>query len=278
MYLNSRLISVAMYTQLREKKLVHLQVSVHVLGSNYTQTGPPHTATATILLEQDPVIRLHDTPSTLTVEVDTPFSLQIQAAHILPSPHPLTYQLHPSPDSLNSHISIDTLGEVTGVVTIDTIAEILRRGGANITVIVTNEFGSHLEFIIHLIFPPTPPLPLNSDLSFTVAENHSLAMSLLELATLVLVDPNGDPVTLLQTNWEGGVFQLFPLGPSEGEEWRWEGRLFVDQTRLDFETQLSHSLNLTVADSVDSSLSTSLTIHITVTSENEHTPMFVNFK
>ena len=248
-----------------------------MLGSNYTRNGPPHKATASILLEQDPVIRLHDTPSQLTVEVDVPFSLQIHTAHILPSPQSLTYQLHTSPPSLNSRITIDTLGEVTGVVTIDTIPEILRGGGANITVGVANQFGSYLELTIPLHFPPTPPLLLNSDLSFMVAENHTLAMANKELSTLVLIDPNGDLVAIPYTTWEDGIFQLFPVGYIE--VWRWEGRLFVDQTRLDFETQSSYSLNLTVADSAaNSSLSTSLTIHITLTSENEHTPVFVNFK
>ena len=250
-----------------------------MLGSNYTQTGPPHKATATILLEQDPVIRIHDTPSQLTVEVDLPFSLQIHTAHILPSTHPLTYQIHTSPLSLNSHITINTLGEITGVVTIETITDILRGGGANITVGVANQYGSYLELTIPLVFPPTPPLLLNSDLSFTVSENHTLAMANKPLSTLVLIDPNGDTVAVPYTTWEGGVFQLFPLGHSEGEVWRWEGRLFVDQTRLDFETLSSHSLNLTVADSAaNSSLSTSLAIHITVTSENEHAPVFVNFR
>ena len=248
-----------------------------MLGSNYTQTGPPHRATATIILEQDPVIRLHDAPSQLMVEVDELFSLQIHAAHILPSSQPLTYHLHTSPDSLQSHITIDQLGEVMGVITVETIPDILGVGGANLTVGVANEYGSSLNLTIPILFPPTPPLPLNSDLSFVVAENHSMAMRFHPIATLSLVDPNGDPVTLPATSWEDGTFELYPLGAELGV-WLWEGGLFVDQTMLDFESQLSYSLNLSVTDSVNSSLSTSLTILITVTSENEHAPQFINFK
>ena len=248
-----------------------------MFSSNYTQTGPPHTAMATIILEQDPVIRLHDTPTELTAEVDKPFSFQIHAAHILPSSQPLTYHLHTSPDSLKSQISINSLGEVTGVIPIDTVTSILKVGGANMTVGVSNEFGSSLNLTIPIVFPPTPPLSLTSDLSFSVAENHTMAAPFHLLATLVFVDPNGDPVTLSTTSWEEDVFELYPLGAEEWA-WLWEGWLFVDQTGLDYENQSLYSLPLTVTDSANGSLSTSLTILVTVVSENEHAPQFVNFK
>ena len=250
---------------------------MHVLGSNYTQTSPPHRATATITLEQDPVIRLHDTPTELTVEVGVPFTLQLHAAHILPSSQPLTYHLHTSPSSLEALISISNLGEVTGVVTIETVHDILKVGGATLVVGVANEFQSSLNVSIPLLFPPSPPLSLNSDLSYSVSENHSAAMNLIQLATLSLIDPNGDPVVVPATDWFEGTFELFPLGSEEGE-WRWEGGLFVDQTRLDYENRSSYALPLTVTDSVDPALVTPLIFHITVKSENEHAPKFVDFE
>lgn len=232
--------------------------------------------TATISLEQDPVIRLHDTPTDLIVEVNVPFSLQIHAAHILPYSQSLIYHLYTSPHSLLTHISIDHLGEVTGVIPIDTIPDILTAGGANITVEVSNEFGSSLNVTIPLLIAPTPPLPLDTNLVFTVAENHTTAVHLHQLTTLTLVDPNGDLISVPVMNWYGSTFELYPFG---GEEvWWWTGRLYVDQTQLDYETRSSYTLTLNVTDSVNSSLTTSLTIHVTITSQNEHTPSFINFK
>ena len=249
-----------------------------MVDSNYTQSGPPYKTTATITLEQDPVIRLHDTPTELTVEVNVPFSLQLHAAHILPSSQSLTYHLSTSPNSLHTHISIDHLGKVTGVITIDTVPDILRMGGANMTVGVVNEFGSSVNLTITLLFPPTPPLSLESNLTFSVSENHSAAMHLHPVSTLTLIDPNGDPVAVPFTEWFGETFELYPLGSEEGHEWYWEGRLFVDQTQLDYENQSSYSLPLTVSDTVNSSLTTTLYINVIVKSENEHAPKFVNFK
>ena len=250
---------------------------MHVLGSNYTETSPPHRATATISLEQDPVIRLHDPPSELTVEVGVPFSLQLHAAHILPSSQPLTYHLHTSPSSLQTHVSVSNLGEVTGVITIETVPNILTVGGATLIVDVANEFHSSLNITIPLIFPPSPPLSLNPDLSYSVSENHSAAMTLTQLANVSLIDPNGDLVAVAATEWFDEIFELYPLGSKEGV-WQWEGGLFVDQTRLDYENRSSYALPLTVTDSVDPALTTPLVFHITVKSENEHAPKFINFE
>lgn len=258
--------------------LLHLQVSVHVVGSNYTQTSPPYKVITTIALEQDPVIRLHDTPREVTVEVGVPFSLQFHAAHILPYTQPLTYHLHMMPSSLQTLVTISNLGEITGVVTVETVSDILTVGGANMTVGVANEFGSSLNVSIPLLLSPSPPLSLESNLSYSVSENHSAAVSLKQLAVLRLIDPNGDYVAVPSPiEWFDGIFELYTLSsPDDG--WMWEGALFVDQTKLDYENRSSFSLPLEVVDSVNSSLATSLVFHITVKSQNEHSPKFINFE
>lgn len=254
------------------------QVSVHVVGSNYTQTSPPYKVITTISLEQDPVIRLHGTPRELTVEVGVPFSLQLHAAHILPSTQPLIYHLHVTPSSLQTLVTISNLGEITGVITIETVSDILTVGGANMTVVVANEFGSSLNISIPLLFSPSPPLSLDSNLSYSVSENHSAAFSLKQLAVLRLIDPNGDSVAVPSpVEWFDGIFELYTLSsPDDG--WMWEGGLFVDQKKLDYENMSSYSLPLEVVDSVNSSLVTSLVFHISVKSENEHAPKFLQFE
>lgn len=255
-----------------------LQVSVHVVGSNYKKTSPPYKVITTIALEQDPVIRLHGTPRELTVEVGVPFSLQLHAAHILPSTQPLTYHLQVSPSSLQTLVTISNLGEITGVITIERVSDILTVGGANMTVGVANEFGSSLNISITLLFSPSPPVPLDSNLSYSVSENHSAAVSLKQLTVLRLIDPNGDSVNVPSpVHWFDGIFELYTLSsPDDG--WRWEGALFVDQTKLDYENRSSYSLPLEVVDSVNTSLVTSLVFHISVKSENEHAPKFLNFE
>lgn len=251
-------------------------MSVHVRGSNYKQISPPYKATATIAMEQDPVIRLHDTPAELTVEVDVPFSLQLHAAHVLLSTQTLFYRLYMTPSSLQALVAVSNQGEVTGVIARDTISDILAVGGANMTVGVTNVFKSSLNVTIPLLFPPSPPLSLESNLSYSVSENHSAAVSRKLLATLTLIDPNGDSVSVSSMDWFNHIFELYPITLQEG--WIWEGWLFVDQTRLDYENQSSYSLPLDVVDSENSSLVTPLIFHITVKSENEHSPKFVDFR
>jgi len=150
-----------------------LQVSVHVLTSNYTQTTEPYKARAVLSLDQSPVIRLHDVPSNLSVEVGTPFSLQVHAAHVLPSSQPLEYTLHMLPSSLEAHSSIDSVGRVSGLIHVENLTDVLALGNASMTVEISNEHGSWLALTILLIIPPSPPLQLDSNYSFVVSENHS---------------------------------------------------------------------------------------------------------
>ena len=253
-----------------------VQVSVHVLSSNYKQTGLAYRTTASVRLEQAPVIRLHDTPSEMTVEVGVPFSLQIHAAHLLASTQPLSYSLHMTPDSLQPLASISSLGEVTGVIAIETLPDILTAGGANLTVGVANEYNSFLDVTIPLVFPPSPPLLRESNLNFSVSENHSSVNGVL-LALLHLIDPNGDPVDVPYTTWFNQTFQLAPFG-LDSDGWSQTAGLFAEAARLDYEQRSSYTLSLTITDSADPSLLTAVSILINVRPENEHAPKFINFR
>ena len=248
-----------------------------MLTSNYTQTTEPYKAMAVLSLDQSPVIRLHDVPSNLSVEVGTPFSLQVHAAHVLPSSQPLVYTLHMLPSSLEAHSSIDSVGRVSGLIPVENLTDVLTLGNASMTVEISNEHGSWLALTILLIIPPSPPLQLDSNYSFVVSENHSSVPAFVELGTISLIDPNGDPVLWSTTYWFNETFLLLPH-PIPVGGWTYQAILFAMTTSLNYEQRSSYSLSLEISDAALPSLITALNITISVRPENEHTPMFVEHR
>ena len=125
-----------------------LQVSVHVLGSNYTNTSEPFKQTAAISFYQPPTITI-DAPSNIRVRANTSFSFQVSSTSALEVP--LQYgTLVTSPPQLVNDLTLTSSSNrvltIRGIISLSMLSQIIQMHITvpTLTITVTDSFGGSL--------------------------------------------------------------------------------------------------------------------------------------
>ena len=253
-----------------------LQVSVHVQGSNYRYTSEPFKQTAEVSFQQPPTITIHS-PSEVSVDVTSSLSYRIEASSALMLSVPLRFEnFRTTPQDLQSDLALDAgTGEVTGVISIGSVAEIIDTAVTpSFSADVVNEYGGFVVHTVTIRFNPSAPLFNQTHYAFSILEEQSSDSM---IGTVAVIDPNdseGDGVSFPFFTDPAVVdkFLILPRGPSAA--YYLYDILAIHS--FDYEEQTAHDLEIGITDLDDPSLSSTAMVTINIISVNEFTPQ-LNF-
>ena len=249
-----------------------VQVSVHVVGSNYTHTSKPFKQTALISFWQPPTI-LIQSPHSISIDIRDPLSYQIMASSVI-STIPLIYSnLETTPVELKNDVTVDdNTGEVSGMISVNTLDKILDLDSApSIAVRITDEYGGFIVHTVALLIQESAPLFNQSYYTFSIPENQTNA----QIAGIVtLIDPNDDRINhpFFTNDSARDLFLIVPAGQYQvGHFTRYEVNSIQ---QLDYEEQTEYIEQIAVTDSEDPSLTATAIIRVNVQPVNEYSPAF----
>ena len=252
-----------------------LQVSVHVLGSNYTNTDEPFKQRAAIPFYQPPTITV-DAPSNISVTANTSFSFQVSSTSALEVP--LQYgTLVTSPPQLANDLTLTSSSNrvvtIRGIISLSMLSQIiqLQITVPTITVRVTDTFDGIAIHTTAILIQESAPIFNQSGYVFNIPENQYRPT----VGAFSVIDPNTDPLDSPQFVSPNSNFLIVPTStPCTVCEYT----IFTTLSRFDYETQTQYNLVIEVQDSLNRSLRSSATVTINVLPVNEFPPVFTQLR
>ena len=256
-----------------------MQVSIHVANSNYSHSSTVHRYILIIPFSQPPTIT-HTAPSIKDVNVGEIFLYTFMVASSLSRSIQLDLgQPATTPSELLDNITISSQQDlsvvsVSGVISIDRVLPLVVQQRLPATIAIPIEDGTNGGVVYvptQLNIRPSPPLFNQRSYEYSVLESSSNHF----LGPFTLIDPNGDTVSVPDTNasiW----FTVSPNNPSSDDTSPGPYSYFdiLILVNLNYEQSPSFSFIMTATDRVDPALSSVATVTINVLPINEFSPVF----
>ena len=211
------------------------------------------------------------------MDVTSSLSYHIEASSALTLSTPLHFEnFRTIPQDLQSDLSLDAdTGEVTGVISIGSLAEIINATVTpSFSADVVNEYRGFVVHTVTIQFNPSAPLFNQTHYTFSILEEQSSDSM---IGTVAVIDPNnnkGDGVNFPSFTDPAAAdkFLILPRGPLEA--YYLYDVLVIHS--FDYEEQTAHDLEISIVDLDDPLLSSTAMVTINVLSVNEFTPQ-LNF-
>ena len=253
------------------------QVSVHVLGSNYTYTGEPFKQTAAIPFYQPPTITV-DAPSNISVRANTSFSFQVSSTSAL-DVHLQYSTLVTSPPQLANDLTLTSSSNgvltIRGTISLSMLSQIIQLQVTvpTVTVRVTDTFGGTIVHTTAILIQESAPIFNQSGYVFNIPENEHTP----SVGSFSVIDPNTDLLESPQFVPPNSNFFIFSTSATPCTA-VCEYTIFTTLPRFDYEMQTQYNLVIEVQDSLNHSLISSATMTINVLPVNEFAPVFTQLR
>lgn len=251
------------------------QISVHIPGSNYTNTFLPPKQSLAIPFEQLPTITTTP-PDSVIVPVDVSFTYDFISTSNLGLP--LSYgPVTTLPPELSTDIVMTMRGsrnqvEMTGTISSNRVLPIILEQAVvpTISIPVIDSIEGTVIATTELHIQQSPPIFDQSHYEFNTLEESGNGV---EFGPISILDPNGDLVDapVILSPLESQLFRVIPVRSTSPVYTTFS---LLSVSKFDYELTTMYEFELVARDRVNTTLYSQASVQVNVLPRNEFPPTF----